>query len=61
MRFRWVEGPKRYVVKVQMPVPSRLPTTEELDRLRRQLGPYGEAERDRIVRGALPSPPPEAY
>ena len=60
MRFKWVEGPKRYVVRVRMPVPSRMPTAEELEALRRQLGPYDEAERERIVRGALPSPPPEA-
>lgn len=60
MRFKWVEGPTRYVVKVQMPVPSQLPTAEELETLRRQLGPYDEADRERIVRGAFPSPPPEA-
>ena len=60
MRFRCVEAPKRYVVRVQMPIPSRLPTTEELERLRRQLGPYDEAERERTIRAAFPSAPPES-
>ena len=48
------------VYKRDFSVSLRLPTPEELAEVRRKLGAYDDAERERVRRLAFPSPPPES-
>ena len=41
-------------------VPPRPPTEEERERMRRMAEAYDEAESERVLRLAFPSPPPES-
>ena len=60
MKFIPVFGPQRLVYKLKFSVPPRPPTTEERERMRRMAEAYDEAERERVLRLAFPSRPPES-
>ena len=56
MKFIPDFGPMRLVYKLDFSVPPRPPTEEERERMRRMAEAYDEAERDRVLRLAFPSP-----
>ena len=58
MKIVRVQAPVRREYRLTTPHEPRLPTQEELEEVRRRLGPYSEAEHYRIVRGAFPALPP---
>ena len=60
MKFIPVFGPQRLVFKLDFSVPPRPPTKEERERMRRMADAYDEAESERVLRLAFPSPPPES-
>ena len=60
MKFVPVFGSKRLVFKLDYSIPPRPPTEEERERMRRMADAYDEAESERVLRLAFPSPPPES-
>ena len=60
MKFIPVFGPQRLVFKLDFSIPPRPPTEEERERMRRMADAYDEAESERVLRLAFPSPPPES-
>ena len=59
MKFVPIFGPKRLVYKLDFSVPPCPPTEEERERMRRMAEAYDEAESERVLRLAFPSPRPE--
>ena len=60
MKFIPDFGPMRLVYKLDFSVPPRPPTEEERERMHRMAEAYDEAERERVLRLAFPSPRPES-
>ena len=60
MKFVRVEGSKRFVYTWHRSLEPSVPPEEQRERMRRMAESYDEAEHERIVRLALPGPPPEA-
>ena len=59
MKFIPIFDRRRIVYKLDFSVPPRPPTEEERERMRRMAEAYNEAERERVLRLAFPSRPPE--